>query len=359
MNYHTHEGQPYWFESAYYVLNSRDVEAIETATAALHQLCLQAIDEILQRGWLGRLGIPDDFHRVIKLAWDHDPPSLYGRFDLAYTGDGPPKLLEYNADTPTALLEAAVIQWKWLEELFPGADQFNSIWEGLVEKFRSLRAEGYLNSGTVHFAHEDSWEDFMTVSLLRDAAHEAGLQTTGLFMNEISWDEARRRFVDLDLREIETLFKLYPWENMLEDEFAGFVLESYPRPQWIEPIWKLILSSKAILPILWELYPDHPNLLPAYFETPGPLLDYVEKPFFSREGQNITIHRGGRVEATVGDYGGGPTVYQAYAPLFSGSFGHTVIGSWVVDGEPRGVGIRESDTRITTDLARFVPHRIA
>jgi glutathionylspermidine synthase len=36
---------------------------------------------------------------------------LYGRFDLAYRGDGPPKLLEYNADTPTALFEAAVVQW--------------------------------------------------------------------------------------------------------------------------------------------------------------------------------------------------------------------------------------------------------
>jgi glutathionylspermidine synthase len=70
---------------------------------------------------------------LIREAWAAQPPSLYGRFDLAWSGTGPPKLLEYNADTPTSLVEAAVAQWYWLEQVHPGGDQFNSLHERLVE----------------------------------------------------------------------------------------------------------------------------------------------------------------------------------------------------------------------------------
>ena len=45
----------------------------------------------------------------------------------AYDGREPPKATRYNADTPTALYEAAVVQWYWLKDVKPEADQFNSI----------------------------------------------------------------------------------------------------------------------------------------------------------------------------------------------------------------------------------------
>jgi glutathionylspermidine synthase len=35
-----------------------------------------------------------------------------------------------------------------------------------------------------------------------------------------------------------------------------------------------------------------------------------------------------------------------------------VIGAWVIDGVPAGMGIRESDAPVTGNLARFVPHRL-
>jgi len=41
----------------------------------------------------------------------------------------------------------------------------------------------------------------------------------------------------------------------------------------IEAPWKMVLSNKAILPILWEMFPGHPNRLPAAFARdaiPGP-----------------------------------------------------------------------------------------
>ncbi|MBM4264078.1 MAG: glutathionylspermidine synthase family protein [Deltaproteobacteria bacterium] len=137
--YHHTGDQPYWNEAAYYSFETKEIDRIELATNELHEMCLQAAQHIIDKNRFDELAIPPQAVPIIKQAWEDEPPALYGRFDLAYDGDHL-KLLEYNADTPTALLEAAVVQWHWLEERFPGADQFNSIHEKLLAKWQELRA---------------------------------------------------------------------------------------------------------------------------------------------------------------------------------------------------------------------------
>jgi len=354
--FHTVEGEPYWNEGAAYRFEREEIETLEQATNELQEMCLAAVEKVVSQAEFDRLGIPAKAHSVIAAAWEADPPALYGRFDLSYNGVEPPKLLEYNADTPTSLLEATVVQWHWLEEVEPSADQFNSIWEGLIGKWQSLREEGYLNSGVVHFGCMDAAEDFMTTAVLMDTARETGLEVALMQMGEIGWDHDGKCFVDPEWRKIQTLFKLYPWEWMLTDKFGDYALQTYSETQWIEPIWKMILSNKAILAILWEMYPDHPNLLPAYLDGPRDLASYVRKPFLGREGANISLHTGGEILEMEGPYADGGFVYQAFAPLPRFGDNHAVIGSWVIDGEARGIGIRESNGPITEDLARFVPH---
>jgi glutathionylspermidine synthase len=356
LTFHTLDGEPYWNENAAYRFTSDEITELERVTNQLHEMCLAAVEQTIERRELGRLGIPERAHRVIAKAWEDDPPAIYGRFDLAYDGSAPPKLLEYNADTPTSLLEAAVIQWHWLQDVAPESDQFNSIWEGLVAKWHALKDEGLLPSGHVHFGCMDSAEDLMTTAVLMDTAQEAGLRTSLMPMSEIGWDHVDCRFVDGRRRPIETFFKLYPWEWMLADEFGTKALRTYGDVQWIEPIWKMVLSNKAILAILWEMYPEHPNLLRAYLDGPRDLEEYVRKPLLGREGANVAIHRQGQTHERSGPYGEGAFVYQAFAPLpvFDGN--HAVLGSWIIDGEARGIGVRESDGPITEDTARFVPH---
>lgn len=351
--------QPYWTEDAAYVLSEREVAELEKATKELHELALVAVQHVLDHDLFDRLKIPFVAARAIERAWNEEPPSVYGRFDLAYDGVRPPKLLEYNADTPTALLEAAIIQWKWLQDVMPERDQFNSIWEGLVEYWRWCKDNDYLKSSLVHFAHAEPMEDFMTTLVLRDTAQEAGLETEGLLMSELGWDTIRREFVDMSSRPIKTLFKLYPWENVIAESFGGFAIESLERTQWIEPIWKMVLSNKGILPILWEIAPNHPNLLPSHFDRSGDLDEYVRKPLLSREGENVMIKRHGSLVRTAGEYGESGYVFQQYVELPDFDGNRPVIGSWVIDGEPRGIGIRESDGLITDNLSRFVPHYIA
>jgi glutathionylspermidine synthase len=351
MSYHTLDGEVYWDESACYRFTRSQIDILDDATVELHGLCLQAIDTIISGNLFKQLRIPDWAIPYIVSSWECREPSLYGRFDLAWDGSGPPKMLEYNADTPTALLEAGVVQWFWAQEHFPEADQFNSIHEKLIAFWQHYRQ----NQPSLHFAcDEASDEDLGNVEYLRDTATQAGLQTQRLAIEQIGWDESKRRFVDLDDNVISALFKLYPWEWMLQDEFGRYLPQA--DLSILEPPWKLLLSNKGILPVLWDLFEGHPNLLPASFEDEPLLGDYVRKPLYSREGANIEIRRGCSSVETDGSYGGEGYVFQRYAPLpnFSGNF--PIIGSWMIADQPAGIGIREDKTEITGNNSRFIPH---
>ena len=355
--YHHTEGRPYWNESAYYSFTSAEIDRIELATNELHEMCLKTAQHIIDNNRFNELSIPDAAIPVIKQAWENEPPALYGRFDLAYDGEQL-KLLEYNGDTPTALLEASVAQWHWLEELFPKLDQFNSIHEKLLAKWQELKP--YV-AKTVHFAYleppdVENSEDLMTVSYLMDVAGQAGFESVLLRMDDIGWDAAQNCFVDLDGRPMRSIFKLYPWEWLLFDVYADILLSTYSLTQWIEPIWKMLLSNKGILPILWELFPGHPNLLEAHFHDPKKLTDYVKKPLLSREGANLTIRRGSSVQETAGPYGAEGFVYQARARIPNCNGTYPVLGSWLIDGVAAGIGIRESANPITDNRSCFVPH---
>ena len=356
MIYHHTHGEVYWKESACYVLSAADVDLIERATAELWARCLEAVEHVIARGRYAELKIPPAAIPLIEESWNDDHPSIYGRFDLGYRSGEAPRLLEFNADTPTMLLEAAVIQWTWKEEVFPAADQFNSIHEKLVAKWQALKPELAL---PVYFTHGEAVEDLMTVTYLRDTAEEAGVPTEGLLIRDVGWSNVRG-FTDLQERPIGTLFKLYPWEWLLRDAFGAHI-----RPEgstrWIEPAWRMLLSNKGILPILWELFPGHPNLLPAFPDgspKAASLAHYARKPLLGREGENVTILGSGVLEAVEGSYGAEGFVIQELFPLPDCDGQHPIVGSWVIDQEPAGVGIRESTSFITRNESPFVPHVI-
>jgi glutathionylspermidine synthase len=337
-------GEPYWEETACWEFTSGEVDTLESATAELERLALAAADHAISHGRHAILGIPETAWPLLVRSWERREPSLYGRMDLRWDGTGPPKLLEYNADTPTSLYETSVVQWEWLTCVYPDADQFNSIHEALIAAWPGLRLPP-----TVHFAcTRDSAEDRGNVDYLRDTAMQAGLDAPFLATEDIGWDG--RRFLDLGNREIRAAFKLYPWEFMVHDTFGSHVAAASTR--WIEPAWRLLLSGKGILALLWELFPGHPNLLPAFRQPNRTGGQEIAKPLFGREGNNITAPGW----QTDGPYGAEGFVHQAWAELPAADGRYAVIGSWIIAGVPHGIGIREDSTPITRDTSRFVPH---
>jgi glutathionylspermidine synthase len=353
LSWHT-AAQPYWNEAAFYEFTAKEVDLIEAATNELEKMTLAAAQHIIDNRLYSRLGIPESAIPLIERSWEAEPPSLYGRFDLAYDGTAPPKLLEYNADTPTSLLEAAVIQWYWLQDCFPQRDQFNSLHERLIALWKELTPS--LPGGRVDFCSMDEAEDGMTVTYLEDTARQAGLATSAFPVDEIGWNG--RAFVGPDDQPLGAVFKLYPWEWMVREEFGKHLAAA--ETLWIEPPWKMLLSSKGLLPVLWKLYPRHPNLLEASFDGPGLMMSWVRKPLLGREGANITLHQPGKDLETPGGYGAEGFVHQEMALLKSFDGKYPAIGSWVIghaEGDTAGgMGIREADTPIVTNLSQFVPH---
>jgi glutathionylspermidine synthase len=363
-DFHTIDGERYWDERAYYAFSLDEIERqIETPSGEIDAMCLELVAHAIDdEEYLRRLKIPETFWPLLSESWHRDEASLYGRLDLSFDGRGPAKLLEYNADTPTSIFEAAVFQWTWLEQAIErritaaGADQFNSVHERLIDAWKKLALGRHLHlTGTT-----ENSEDAGTLAYLEDTARQAGMDTTMIDIEDVGWRDDGG-FVDLDNREIELAFKLYPWEWMFHDEFGARLIEAPTR--WIEPPWKAVLSNKGILPLLWEMFPGHPNLLPAFFEDDPNAAQlgtsYVRKPLYSREGANIAlVSSGATLVQQDGPYGAEGFIRQALARLPNFSDQYPVLGSWLVDHTPCGLSIREDENPITGNTSRFLPHAI-
>ncbi|PHH89553.1 hypothetical protein CDD83_5789 [Cordyceps sp. RAO-2017] len=382
----------YWPDDRYYSFTSEETALLEQAGRDVFAMCCEAADYLVEHPDITRkMGIPAFALKQIAESWDREPAwgSLYGRFDICFGGlDHPeprlrvPKFYEFNADTPTSLVEAASIQWLWLEQTCHGRDQFNSITEELTKAWeRNLTLiEQRLGRKdiTIHFAvaaGDDLGEDTMTTFMLLDACQQAGWRTKTMLVEEIGLGKDGR-FYDTQGEHIDVIFKLYPWEMMVKEAFGEACFKDMATAGgtiWIEPPYKMLWSNKAIFAILWDLFKDDPRskwLLPTYFEdeAPASLTCFARKPIFAREGADILLQADGQViqDAKSGEYGEEGFVIQELSllPEFKDEDEHKalhypVIGLWFVDGDPVGIGIREDTSPITTNCSAFTPHSIS
>lgn len=403
----------YWREGPHYTFTSAEIEEMYADAETIFQMLIDAGEYIIERpDLMRRMGIPDFAHEQVITSWnrhvkiegeEHDFGSVYGRYDVAFGGHtGDPRtrrlrLLEFNADTPTSLVESAICQWSYHKQTGQGEDQWNGIYESLVDAWKRNLAhiEALLgHKPIVHFvcSGEDvSGEDVKNLQCLQSACEKAGYETKALYIEQLYYNELDGRFYDSEHGglHLDVVFKLYPWEMMVREKWGEVAFRDMSRvgerspddntyiggTVWIEPPYKMLWSNKAILAVLWQLFGDDPEksqlLLPAYFadEKPDWMTSYVKKPIFSREGASLEIVIDDQiVEETEGIYGSEGFVAQQYVPLpnfpspnpdGSTQDNHPVLGIWMIDGEPQGLCIRESEGRVTDNLSCFAPHVIA
>ena len=360
------DNAPYWTEGVAYEFTLKHIEEIESVSECLHEMCMETVRHIIESGdYPDGFGLNDQSRSLIEHSWKNGDFHIYGRFDLLIEPAGTIKMYEYNGDTPTALLEAAVAQWQWLEEVedIPHRDQFNSIHEKLVARWNQAKPQAADPTLYTLATKNGPYEDWGNIEYLADTAMQGGWQVHIEEIENIGYNSQNREFVDKAEVSIEHAFKLYPWEWMMEESFGEHVICCPTK--WYEPPWKMLLSNKAILPVLWKRYPDHPNLLPAYFENDKPTVGfqhtYIKKPILGREGANIQLS--GTFSDTLVDgshqvpeYDSNGYIYQEYAPLPNFQGKHPVIGSWVIGDEAAGIGIREDNTIVSGNGSHFVPH---
>ena len=162
LEYNPTTGITGWDETVYYQFTESEIENQFTGPVEeIESLCFEVVERVVNdEVLLSKLGIPEGYWDYIAESWRGNERNLYGRMDLSYDGRNSPKLLEYNADTPTTLYETAVFQWEWLEQaselsfIPKNSTQFNEVHEYILHALPQMGIEGL-----THFACNKEIED--------------------------------------------------------------------------------------------------------------------------------------------------------------------------------------------------------
>ena len=348
-------------------------KAYAVAANELYDMFVEAGDYVIDNDLFHELNIPFNLVDIIKASWENDVHwHLYGRFDFAGGLDRVPiKLLEFNADTPTLLLDTAIAQWAMLKA--NGLDeyrQFNNLHECIKENFQRLvtleesveKFDEYYEGWKILFASvRDAQEDEDTTKYLQSIAQEAGFLTEFAYMDEIEFDPEEGIFYN-DV-QYDYFFKLIPWEDIAisEGELAVILTQIVNNQKAIilNPAYALMFQSKAFMKILWDLFPNHPLLLETSFE-PLESKAYVQKPAFGREGENVTIYDsdGSIIDEKEGHYDNFKMIYQEKATLNTDKEGNYYQAGVFFAYEGCGLGYRTGVRPILDDDAKFAGHII-
>ncbi|MCX6074442.1 MAG: glutathionylspermidine synthase family protein [Campylobacterales bacterium] len=368
--WHTDSDESKYVANELVIVTNPEAEAYYECVNELYDMYATAAQHVIDNNLFFELGIPFNLIDAIKKSWDNDVHwHLYGRFDLAGGIDGQPiKLIEFNADTPTALFETAILQWAILkhnnmdEEL-----QFNNIYEAISDNFRRLVT--LFDDPEDFEKHYDGWkilfssvsgniEEENTVRLLQQMAIDAGFETGFEPLGGVKFDE--EGIYDSHDEPYEYWFKLYPWEDIaIEENELAVLLTTIMNNQKaiiLNPAYTLLFQSKGMLKILYDLFPDSPYLLKASFE-PLQGVKCVEKRMFGREGANVKIldASGKTVEANDGPYGNFKPVYQEYVEFPRDASGNSYQAGVFFAYEACGLGFRRGG-KILNNMSKFVGH---
>ena len=367
--WHTDTDESSYIADELVVLSEEEAEGYANAANELYDMFVEAGEHIIENELFHEIGIPFNLVEIIKNSWESDVHwHLYGRFDLAGGVNGEPiKLIEFNADTPTALFESAIIQWAMLKQNgLEESSQFNFIYEAILENFKRVVT---LKEDTSNFDElYEGWkflfssvkgnaEEENTVRLLQHIATEAGYNTEFSFIDDVEFDDSGIYSNEV---KYELWFKLIPWEDIaIEESDLAMILTKIIENQEaiiFNPAYTLMFQSKGFLKVLWDLYPNHPLLLESSFE---PLVGkrHVRKPFFGREGGDVAIIKeSGEVELENKDiYGNHNMLYQEYVELPTDELGNSYQAGVFYSWEACGVGFRRGG-KILDNMSKFVGH---
>ena len=368
--WHTDEDGSKYVSDELIQVTQSEAEAYYEAVNTLYDMFVEAAQYIIENDLFFEVGIPFNLVDAIKKSWENDVHwHIYGRFDIAGGIDGKPiKLIEFNADTPTALFESTLLQWALLKNNNMNDErQFNNIYEAIAQNFKRLIT---LNEDTELFNERyDGWkilfssvegndEEEATTRLLQQIATDAGFNTGFEFLENVRFDE--NGIFDADDNKYEYWFKLFPWEDIAHDEpELAVILTQIMQNQKaiiLNPAYTLLFQSKGIMKILYDLFPDSPYLLKTSFE-PLDGIKQVEKTIFGREGANTKIidANGSVVKQNDGPYDNYKKIYQEYVDFNKDANGQKYQAGVFFAYEACGLSFRKG-SEIMDNMSKFVGH---
>jgi len=366
----------------YFRLSETAADELVRATNELHLMFMHATQAVLQDdALLERFCIPRCLWPRLRDSWSRRRgQSISGRFDFALSERGL-KVYEYNADSASCHMEAGRVQGKWAEHfgVTEGADAGAALTASLVVGWRNSGVEELL-----HIMQDDDAEETYHAQYMRAAAEQAGLACKVIRgLAGLGWNAAGE-VIDPDGVPIRYVWKTWAWETALDqirdqcdadDQLPGLrtARDEHAEPRLVdvllrpdvtvfEPFWTLIPSNKAILPVLWQIFPDHPYLLKTAFALDDEFSGrgYVAKPIAGRCGANIRLfdRHDNLLGGTEGRFEEQDQVYQELWKLPEVDGYRTQICTFTVQGRYAGACTRADPSLIITTDSDVLPLRI-
>ena len=366
----------------YFRLSDTAEQELKRATNELHLMFLHATQAVLRDdSLLARFNIPQGLWPRLKTSWENRRGQMItGRFDFCVSERGI-KVYEYNADSASCHMEAGRIQGKWASHfgVTEGEDAGSGIFDALVSAWRIAGVEGFL-----HIMQDNDSEETYHAQFMKSAAEAAGISCRVIRgLAGLGWNDLGE-ITDPEGIPIHFVWKTWAWETALdqiraeceEDDRkptlrtasdhhkAPRLVDVLLRPQIrvFEPFWTLIPSNKAILPILWQIFPDHPYLLNSQFELCGDFNQngYVSKPIAGRCGLNISLfdRHDNLLKETQGKFEAQDQVYQELWKLPEIDGYKTQVCTFTVQGKFSGSCVRVDKSLVITGKSDLRPLRI-
>ena len=354
----------------YFTISKSAEQELIKATNELHLMYLHATDKVLKDdSLLALFDIPKILWPRLRLSWQrrrHD--MITGRMDFCMDERGL-KVYEYNADSASCHTEAGIVleQWKRHGYRGPGHNPGEDLFDELVGAWKHSRARPF-----VHIMQDaDDAEENYHARFMQSALTKAGFESKVLFgLSELRWD-ATGQLIDGDGRLVNCVWKTWAWETAIEQvrevsetEYAAVPIRTghpenevrlidvllRPEVMVFEPFWTVIPGNKAILPVLWSLFPHHRYLLDTDFEINDELIEtgYAIKPIAGRCGNNIDLisRHEELLDQTSGSFSEQKNVYQQLWCLPKVDGKYIQVCTFTVGGNYGGTCLRGDESLV-------------
>ncbi len=367
-------------QDKYFCMSKTAQKELKRATNECHALIMHATDYVLQNDKiLAKFNLPKEIWPKIHQSWDNRRNEMVtGRLDFCLSEQGL-KLYEYNADSASCHIECGKIQGLWAQhfDCDDGEDAGNNLFKSLAQAWHDLDI-----LGTVHLMLDNDEEETYHALFMKSIMESVGIQTKLLRgMNDVQWSNTGQ-VLDADGEVIERVWKTWAWETALDQlrhELSENTINStfcanqtskprlvdvllMPQTLVFEPLWTLIPSNKAILPILWDIAPNHPYLIESQFELTPALQKngYVRKPIAGRCGYNIQLidNQSKVINETAGQFGHQEEIFQQLWKLPNIAGYNTQICTFTAAGRYAGACVRVDDSLIITKNSDILPLRV-
>ncbi|MFB5745376.1 bifunctional glutathionylspermidine amidase/synthase [Cedecea sp. S5-13] len=353
----------------YFTITESAEQELIKATNELHLMYLHATDKVLKDdNLLALFDIPKILWPRLRLSWQWRRHQMVsGRMDFCMDERGL-KVYEYNADSASCHTESGLILEEWVKTGYRGTGHNPA--EGLLEELTGAWKHSSARP-FVHIMQDNDLEEDYHALFMQRSLMQAGFDTKILHgLGELSWDSAGQ-LIDSDGRAVNCVWKTWAWETAIEQirevsetEYAAVPIRTgHPqneirlidvllRPEVLvfEPLWTVIPGNKAILPVLWQLFPNHRYLLDTDFEVNELLAKtgYAVKPIAGRCGSNIDLisHHDELLDKTSGKFVARKNIYQQLWCLPKVDGKYIQVCTFTVGGSYGGTCLRGDDSLV-------------